>query len=77
VESIAVGISFDHLVALACGENNAVCLLYNITDIFDWMLREEGESGIWQTKNLNMGLVLPHFLIATEQATSPHDQIRG
>ena len=33
VEAVAVGVACDHLVAVACGENNGVCLLYDITTI--------------------------------------------
>ena len=33
VESVVVGIACDHLVLLGCGENNGVCLLYDITEI--------------------------------------------
>ncbi len=33
VESVVVGIACGHLVAVACGENNAMCLLYDITNI--------------------------------------------
>lgn len=33
VEAVVVGVACDHLVAVACGENNGVCLLYDITDV--------------------------------------------
>lgn len=33
VESINIGIACGRLVALACGENNSMCFLYDITDI--------------------------------------------
>jgi hypothetical protein len=33
VETVVVGIACDHLVALGCGENNAMCFLYDISDI--------------------------------------------
>ena len=33
VESVQVGVACGHLVAVACGENNGVCLLYDISEI--------------------------------------------
>lgn len=33
VESVTLGIACDRLFAVGCGENNGVCLLYDVTDI--------------------------------------------
>jgi hypothetical protein len=33
VEAVQVGVACGHLVAVACGENNGVCLLYDISEI--------------------------------------------
>ena len=33
VETVVVGIACDHLVAVGCGENNGMCLLYDNTAI--------------------------------------------
>jgi hypothetical protein len=52
VESVVVGIACDHLVALGCGENNGVCLLYDITDISSpSLLKTFHLSEASQTKN--------------------------
>lgn len=52
VESVVVGIACDHLVALGCGENNGICLLYDITDISSpSLLKTFHLSESSQTKN--------------------------
>lgn len=33
VEAVVVGVACDRLVMVGCGENNAMCLMYDITDI--------------------------------------------
>ena len=33
VETVTLAIACDHLVAIGCGENNGVCLMYDVTDI--------------------------------------------
>jgi hypothetical protein len=52
VEVVVVGIACDHLVAIACGENNGICLLYDITDIESpEILKTFHTSEVSRTKN--------------------------
>lgn len=52
VESVSVGIACDRLVALACGENNSMCFLYDITDIENPLLVKTFHlSDVSKTKN--------------------------
>jgi hypothetical protein len=40
VEAVVVGVACDRLVTIACGANNAMCFLYDITDIESPILRK-------------------------------------
>lgn len=52
VESVVVGIACGRLVALACGENNSMCFLYDITDIANpSLIKAFHLSEVSKTKN--------------------------
>lgn len=52
VESVVVGIACGRLVTLACGENNSMCFLYDITDIANpALIKTFHLSEVSKTKN--------------------------
>lgn len=53
VESVVAGIACDRLVMIGCGENNGICLLYDITDGPEnpVLLKTFSTSPVSETKN--------------------------